>query len=74
LRLVILLACFLLPPGHAQASGAQYQGLFLVGRFGEVCTMCEVVVLCERTSPARSLTDIPTTGAFNLYHFETRTF
>ena len=36
--------------------------------------MCEVVVLCERTTRARSLTDIPTTGAFNLYHFETRTF
>jgi hypothetical protein len=82
LHLVIILTCLLAPPSYAQISGTQYQGLFLVGRFGEVCTMCEVVVLCERNasmhSPAENRVEgpieIPPTGAFSLYHFETRTF
>ena len=58
----------------AQVSGAQYQGLFLVGRFGEVCTMCEVVVLCERSATIPDYETTPTQGQFTLYHLQTRTF
>jgi hypothetical protein len=62
-------------PAFAQISGEQYQGLFLVGRFGEICTMCEVVVLCQRGKQAEAeKVAIPESGDFSLYHFQSRTF
>ena len=58
----------------AQVNNEKYRDLFLVGDFGEVCTMCEVVVLCvaDETIPANE--SIPASGSFTLYYLQTRTF
>jgi hypothetical protein len=57
-----------------QVNADKYRDYFLVGQFGEVCTMCEVAVLCEAgdTLPERTL--LPEAGSFTLYHLQTRTF
>ena len=51
-----------------------FREYFLVGQFGEVCTMCEVVVLCEGGNAQPTHDAVPDEGSFTLYHFETRTF
>lgn len=51
-----------------------YQGYFLVGQFGEVCTMCEVTVVCERGTDLPAEEAVPNSGDFTLYHLQTRTF
>jgi hypothetical protein len=58
---------------HAQANDPAYADYFLVGRFGEICTMCEVVVLCE-AGPETTRAEVPDDGDFTLYHIRTRTF
>jgi hypothetical protein len=58
----------------AQVNLDAYRDYFLVGQFGEVCTMCEVVVLCEAGDAPPEHTAIPDGGSFTLYHLETRTF
>ena len=73
LALVATLSVCCVIPAYAQVSGDQYQGYFLVGRFGEVCTMCEVVVLCE-SGAETGYENIPATGEFTIYHLRTRTF
>ncbi len=61
-------------PSKAQVNDEAYRDYFLVGQFGEVCTMCEVVVLCEAGDVKPSYTAVPDEGSFTLYHLETRTF
>jgi len=56
-----------------QVNDPAFADYFLVGRFGEICTMCEVVVLC-RSGDDLAIETIPETGDFSLYHVQTRTF
>ena len=69
--LVMLALC---GPLAAQVNVDAYRDYFLVGRFGEVCTMCEVVVLCREGGAAPAGNEVPTEGDFTLYHLQTRTF
>lgn len=61
-------------PATAQVNEEKYAGYFLVGRFGEVCTMCEVMVLCEAGAAPPAHGAVPAGGSFTLYHIQTRTF
>jgi len=61
-------------PGQAQVNADAFREYFLVGQFGEVCTMCEVVVLCEQGEAPPTYEAVPGSGTFTLYHLETRTF
>ncbi len=58
----------------AQVNIDAYRDYFLVGRFGEVCTMCEVAVLCESADAVPAYSDVPASGTFTIYHLQTRTF
>jgi hypothetical protein len=58
----------------AQVNIDAYRDYFLVGQFGEVCTMCEVIVLCETGDTVPDYTEVPAQGSFTLYHLQTRTF
>lgn len=71
--LLILLVCTPLT-ALSQVNSAKYRDLFLVGEFGEVCTMCEVTVLCETDSVIPTHAKMPATGTFTLYHLRTRSF
>ena len=74
-RFVLLLAALSLAvPAPAQVNIDAYRDYFLVGRFGEVCTMCEVVVLCEAGDEKPRDDAVPAAGDFTLYHLQTRTF
>lgn len=70
------LALLLVLPGYSagQVNSDAYRDYFLVGRFGEVCTMCEVVVLCEAAERLPAHQTVPAAGTFTLYHLQTRTF
>ncbi|MDG1463307.1 MAG: hypothetical protein P8R04_07000, partial [Gammaproteobacteria bacterium] len=59
---------------QAQVNNEAFRDYFLVGQFGEVCTMCEVVVLCEASTTPLSYESIPEQGTFRLYYIQTRTF
>ena len=61
-------------PAMAQVNSEAFRDYFLVGQFGEVCTMCEVVVLCEQGGVPPAYEAVPGDGTFTLYHLETRTF
>jgi hypothetical protein len=61
-------------PVRAQINDPRFADYFLVGRFGEVCTMCEVMVLCEAGATAPVYGAIPANGSFTLYYIQTRTF
>ena len=58
----------------AQINNEAHKEYFLIGRFGEVCTMCEVVVLCEAGTQEPTHAGVPDRGNFTLYHLNTRTF
>ena len=73
-RAVLLAALVASAPAAAQVNIDAYRDYFLVGRFGEVCTMCEVVVLCEEGSAPPQANGVPAQGDFTLYHLQTRTF
>lgn len=72
LALAITVAAF--QPVHAQVDESRFADLFLVGQFGEVCTMCEIMVLCESGAAVPAHGAIPAGGSFTLYHIQTRTF
>jgi hypothetical protein len=61
-------------PAAAQVNNPAYDDYFLVGRFGEICTMCEAIVLCEAGDNQTSHESIPEDRDFMLYHLQTRTF
>jgi len=61
-------------PAPAQVNIDAYRDYFLVGQFGEVCTMCEVTVICAAGEAPPDVTAVPDTGSFTLYHLQTRTF
>ncbi len=63
-----------IPPAHAQPVDPKYKDYFLMGRFGEVCTMCEVIVLCAAGEEIPTYESVPDTGTFTLYYIQTRTF
>ena len=71
---VLLLVLFCMAPAMAQVNLDAYRDYFLVGQFGEVCTMCEVTVLCERAAQPPADIEIPGYGTFTVYHIQTRTF
>ena len=61
-------------PVIGQVNSEKYRDLFLVGDFGEVCTMCEIIVLCENAGEVPTHESLPAEGDFTLYHLQTRTF
>ncbi|HJP05341.1 MAG: hypothetical protein QF897_08330 [Gammaproteobacteria bacterium] len=72
LGLVVLLCLPL--AAVAQVNNPAYADYFLVGRFGEICTMCEAVVLCEAGDADTQYDAMPADGNFTIYHLQTRTF
>ena len=76
-QLAPCLLAILLPvagPASAQVNDPAYRDYFLVGEFGEICTMCEVAVLCEAGDSPPAHENVPDAGDFTLYHIQTRTF
>lgn len=67
-----LLALLLLDAASAQINVDAYRDYLLVGQFGELCTMCEAVVLCQTQEPQGE--SVPDSGDFALYYLQTRTF
>jgi hypothetical protein len=61
-------------PAVSQVNNPAYADYLLVGQFGEICTMCEAVVLCKATDRNAPYEDIPEHGSFTIYHLQTRTF
>ena len=59
---------------NAQVNIDAYRDYFLVGQFGEVCTMCEVTVVCAAGDELPGEEQVPDGGDFTLYHLQTRTF
>lgn len=74
IRMSLAMILIGLSPSMAQVNIEAYRDYFLVGRFGEVCTMCEVVVLCQAGDERPSDEGVPGQGDFTLYHLQTRTF
>ena len=72
--LIAILISALALPATAQVNNEKYRGFLLVGEFGELCTMCEAIVLCEASNQLRTHTKIPAQSSFTLYHLQTRTF
>jgi len=75
-RILIVFTSLLLAfsAARAQVNIDAYRDYFLVGQFGEVCTMCEIIVLCEKGNAVPAYEGIPESGSFVLYHLQTRTF
>lgn len=75
LRRFLVITWALLPGiASAQINMDAYRDYFLVGQFGEVCTMCEVTVLCQSGELPPSTEAVPQGGDFTVYHLQTRTF
>lgn len=72
--LLVVLALATAVSATAQMNDPKYADYFLFGRFGEICTMCEVVVLCETAEVDEKRESIPEAGSFIIYHIQTRTF
>ena len=66
--------CGLFTVAHAHVNSDAYRDYFLIGQFGEVCTMCEAAVLCEDGSISPTYVGIPAEDDFTLYCIQTRTF
>lgn len=72
--LFVLAFLCLAAPAWSQVNIEAYRDYFLVGRFGEVCAMCEAVVLCRAGQELPDDNAVPAVGEFTLYHLQTRTF
>ena len=70
--LVVLMALSF--PVASQVNNPAYANYLLVGRFGEICTMCEAILLCEAGDGDMQYGSIPEGKSFTLYHLQTRTF
>jgi hypothetical protein len=68
------LLAMLAVPAAGQVNEKAYEGYLLVGQFGEICTMCEAIVLCEAAAAPPAHAEIPLRQSFTLYHLHTRTF
>ncbi len=73
-RKLLLLGALFAVSAFAQVNIDAFRDHFLVGQFGEVCTMCEVTVLCEAGKAVLKREAVPDSGSFTLYHIQTRTF
>lgn len=75
-RGLLVLACAWLcgSAAMAQVNMDAYRDYFLVGQFGEVCTMCEVTVVCTAGTAPPDEAALPDDSNFTLYHIQTRTF
>ena len=58
----------------AEVEAGDESSLLLYSQFGEFCTMCEAVLLCENTNTKDVHKALPQSGQFTLYHLKTRTF
>jgi len=68
--LAVLLALNCLSAPSALGEGVQPQEYMLLhSRFGELCSMCEAMVLCTDGGPAGSVPP-----SYTLFHFQTKTF
>ena len=72
--LIAVLLALAFVPASAQVNNKAYADYFLVGQFGEVCTMCDVMVLCEAGTTPPAHRSVPADGSFTLYHIKPRTF
>jgi hypothetical protein len=71
----VWLALLMLPvAGFTQVNLDKYRDYFLVGQFGEVCTMCEITVICAAGEAPPAAEHVPDAGTYTLYHLQTRTF
>jgi hypothetical protein len=74
LILLVAAAQFAASAAQAQVNDPRFRDYFLVGQFGEVCTMCEVAVLCQAGDAPPPADSVPAGGDFTLYMLHTRTF
>ncbi len=58
----------------AEVEAGDESSLLLYSQFGEFCTMCEAVLLCENTNTKDVHKALPQSGQFTLYHLKPRTF
>ena len=61
----LLATLILAVPARAQITVDAYRDYFLYGRFGEVCTMCEVIVLCQAGESVPQEDAVPSAGRFH---------
>ena len=72
--MIMAIAMLHSPKPLAQPDNTPYLDLLLFSQFGEFCTMCEAVLLCQKGETIPAYEQIPAEGSFTVFHLETRTF